>query len=506
MWKRRNRLTHEPGEDVILSEEIAISEDAGDERPIISPLDGSVEAARARNSQWRWGLRFGALAAVIALVIIVAVALAPLTPLAPRFSSQRASPRYTALALSPELRFCATNGYWSPDGRRIAVPRAPDCGSGGAGVMNLPDISIYDATSGKQLTEYTIMPAIEDALARANLSGAQITYTDVSWSPDQRTLAAQFEATQTLPQAASGTPIRSRAGVALIALTGSHTGAVSALISASALSLAAEGTGFSPGPLAVDEWDTRQGRALRLDLPPSLGYEWLPGDLLIAADPPSGGGTSATPPFMGTASPVSNPMNQQRISLWRTAYLVEVSAHDCGQSAPANTPRARLTALYLSATAWSPDGRYLLTITQVARAPQAPILRTDTPLPPFCLPASAARAFPQAPIHDRAMRAALSLLGGVANVGLLWSPDGAQLAALPSANSQLSNTITLYDARSGAVRARISAGPSLIPGAQGSDANALFISGAWSPDGRRLLAVVQGQQFNIRIYDTSALG
>ncbi len=471
----------------------------------VTSLNGDEARSRRAGQLWRWGLRLGALAAVVGLA---ATLVAALEPLMPRPAAAPPPPEYIALALAPELRFCATNGYWSPDGRYIAVPRAPTCGAGVAGVSDLPDIYIYDAANGEQVTEYTIMPTIEGALARAGLSGAQISFSSVTWSPDQRMLAAQFEVYQALPRASSGMDVHARGGVALITISGPHTGAVTALISASGLSLVAEGAGFTPGPLAVDEWDTRQLSARRLDLPAALGYEWLPGDLLISADPPQPGGASATPTLADTAGPMGNPTGGQRFSMWRTDSLVEVSAADCGPGDTGQPARRRapLTALYFSTTAWSPDGRYLLTITQVARAPQAPALNTDTPRPPFCLPASAASALPQAPIHDRAMRAALGQLGDVMDVELLWSPDGARLAELPSANSQLSSAITLYSTLTGAVLARISAGPSQIPGAQGSDANALFINGAWSPDGRRLLTVVEGQQFNIRVYGPRSLG
>jgi hypothetical protein len=295
----------------------------------------------------------------------------------------------------------------------------------------------------------------------------------------------------------------------LVALAGPHPGAVSALISARGLSRMAEGSGYTPGPLAVDEWDTRQLTTRQLNLPVALGYEWLPGDLLVGAAPPPSTGAGATPALTDNAGLADNSAGDQRFSMWRTGYFVAVNAVDCEQSganAPAK-PYTPLIALYLSTTAWSPDGRYLLMVNQVARAPQALILNANAPLLPFCLPESAASAFPQAPIHDRAMRAALGLLGGaVTDVELLWSPDGARLAALPTETSQASNMITLYDTATGGVLARISAGPSQIPGAQGSDANALFINGAWSPDGRRLLTVVEGQQFNIRVYSPRALG
>lgn len=481
---RKDRICPSSAPSVVMGD----SEDTDGEAPVVSPLEGAETPARAQVLRWRWGLRLGALTAVVTLLAVVAVALAPVIPwtVAPPLPLDN-----IALALPPELRFCATDGYWSPDGRRIAVPRAPACGASGAGARNLPDIYIFDAASGAQSTEYTIMPAIQDALARASLSGAQVNYSGVTWSPDQRTMAAEFDVLQFLPHAYTGTHFRARAGVALIALAGPHPGAVTALISARGLSPAAERIGYTPGPLAVDEWDTRQLTARPLDLPATLEYQWLPGDLLIGANPPP-----------VSAWPAENPAGRQRFSMWRMGYLVEVSAVDCGQSSVPGTP---YTVLYLFTTAWAPDGRYLLTITQVARAPRASLPSVATPFLPFCLSGSAA-AFPQAPVHDRAMRAALGLLGSaVSNVELLWSPDGVRLAAIPSETSQASNAITIYDMATGAILARVFAGPSQIPGAQGSDANARFINGSWSPDGRRLLAVVEGQQFNIRVYGPRAL-
>jgi hypothetical protein len=482
-------------------EEQPFSQDADDEAPVILPLDGAQGAARA--SQWRWGLRLGGLVAVVVLAIVVVVTLAPVIP---RPATPAGQPDYLALALPSELRFCATNGYWSPDGQRIAVPRAPSCGSGGVGVSNLPDIYIFDALNGEPITAYSIMPTISDALAQAGLSGAQVSYSGVTWAPDQRALVAQFVVAQALPQGARGTYIRERAGVALVSLAGPHTGAVSALISARGLSMASEGIGFAPGLLAVDEWDIRHLSARQLDLPATLAYEWLPGDLLIGAPPASSGAKGDANTLTEVSDQTSNFPGGQRVSMWRTGYLAQVNAMDCEQSS-GEAPKTPYTALYLSSPAWSPDGRYLLTITLVAQAPVSLPPTAGASRPPFCLSGAAASAFPLAPIHDRAMRAALGLIGGgVTSMKLLWSPDGARLAALPSQNSQASNAITIYDTATGATLARISAGPSQIPGAQGSDADARFINASWSPDGRRLLAVVEGQRFNIRLYGPRALG
>ena len=471
----------------------------------VTPLDGAAPGGGHPWLSWRWGLRLGGLVAVVTLFAVIAVALGPVLP---RSVVSPPPPDVLALDLSPDLRFCATNGYWSPDGRRIAVPRAPTCGSSGAGASNLPDIYIYDAESGAQITAYTIMPAIQEALARANLSGAQVNYTGVAWSPDQRTLAAQFDVIQAFPQVSSA-PFRARAGVALIALAGPHPGPVSALISPRQLSQAEQGSGFTPGPLTVDEWDTLQLSARQLDLPQALGYEWLPGDLLIATGQPPAKRANAAPTLTDTTGSPGNPIDGQRFSMWRTGELIGVNAVDCERnsaSAPAS-PRRSLTVLHLSTVAWSPDGRYLLMISLEAKAPQTALPNAETPFLPFCLSEAAASAVPQAPIHDQAMRAALDLLGGaVSHVALLWSPDGARMAALPFEDTQASNTITLYDTATGAALTRIPAGPSQIPGAQGSDANASFVSGAWSPDGQRLLTVVAGQRFNIHIYGPHALG
>ena len=472
--------------------------DEAPEAPVVSSLDGAAEgagAARGWPGRWRWGLRLGGLAAALALLTLIAPAL---TPLMPRLPSPPPPPAFTALALSPDLGFCATNGYWSPDGRRIAVVRASaECGV----ALGKPDVFIYDAASGKQVAAYSVTPTVQRALTRAGLEDVVTDYTSVAWSPDQRALAVSLAVVRALPASAGWAGLGTRAGVALVSLAGSHVGDVEALLSARDLAPPALGTGAAAGPLAIDEWDTRLLAARQIDLPPALGYEWLPAGELIATDPLPTDARDA----MGAAGPPGDPIGGQRFSMWRTGFLSAINAVDC-QERGARASSGPFTLLDLHTAAWSPDGRYLLTINTPTRAPQTPPPTSRAPQP-FCVTGPVASALPVAPLHDRALGSALRLLGGaITQVDLLWSPDGKRLVALPDSVSSLPDTALVYDAATGAIQARISAGPSQIPGAQGSDASALIVGGSWSPDGRRLLLVVAGQRFNILIYSPRALG
>jgi WD40 repeat protein len=478
------------------------SSDEAPEAPVVSSLDGAAGgagAARGWLGQWRWGLRLGGLVAALALLALIVPALAPLIPRPP---SPPPPPDFTALTLSPDLGFCATNGYWSPDGRRIAVVRASaECGV----TPGKPDVFVYDAASGKQVAAISITPTVQRALTRAGLEDVVTDYTSVAWSPDQRTLAVSLAVVRALPASAGRTGLGTRAGVALVSLTGSlagsHAGDVVALLSARDLAPPALGTGAAAGPLTIDEWDTRLLTARQIDLPPALGYEWLPAGELIATDPLPTDAQGA----MGAAGPSGDPIGGQRFSMWRTGFLSAINAVDC-QERGARASSGPFTLLDLHTAAWSPDGRYLLAINATTRAPQTPPPTSRAPLP-FCVTGPVASALPVAPMHDRALGSALRLLGGaITQVDLLWSPDGKRLVALPDSVSSLPGTALIYDTATGAIQARISAGPSQIPGAQGSDASALIVGCSWSPDGRRLLMVVAGQRFNIRVYQPRALG
>jgi hypothetical protein len=254
----------------------------------------------------------------------------------------------------------------------------------------------------------------------------------------------------------------------------------------------------------VNEWDTRALAVRQLDLPPALGYEWLRGDTLIATDPFPPAASNA----LASTGAAGDPTGGQRFGMWRTGFLSEINATSCQVSGAGDTSAASgpYTLLDLRTTAWSPDGRYLLTISTTARGSDPPPPAVTAPLS-FCVSGPLASALPVTPIHDRATRAALALLGGaITQVDLLWSPDGKRLAALPYSVSQLPNTIIIYDTATGAILSRIAAGSSEIPGAQGSDASAQFVGGAWAPDSQRFLAAVAGHNFNIRIYNAHALG
>lgn len=469
-----------------------------DDEPRLSSLDrpprvGGAEA-RTRGRwwarQWRWTLRLGALAASVALVCALAITLMPLlAPLIPRPIASAARSDILALNLAPGLSVCATTGYWSPDGRSIAVLRSPSvCGI----TPREPDVYIYDAASGEQTATYHVTAPVRVALARAGAGAWTITYDQLAWAPNQRALAVLFHAqpSPTTPGARAILP-----GLALITPGRSPTNAV-AITLASPRS-AGETAQAPAGQVAGTLWDTRQGSVRTQAIPVAQAYDWLPDDSLIATEPyPGSGDTSSTsiPSF-----------SWRPFSAWRTGTLSVANTAQCAGRSGANppTPFALLT---LSVATWSLDSRYLFAFQTRARA-AAPTIPLDATAHD-CLSSAEVNALPLTPIHDRAALAALRLLGAsdAEQMTLLWSPDGKRMAAISSGPAISPTAATIYDTATGLILTRIIAGQSQIPGAQGADASAIITGAAWSPNGSRLLVAITGLRFNIRVYSGHALG
>ncbi|HEX9036007.1 MAG TPA: hypothetical protein VF808_03365 [Ktedonobacterales bacterium] len=469
-----------------------------DEAPSVTSLDGDhgVKSAgapwRSGARRWRLGLRLGGLAAALALVAALIAALAPqVAILIPRPLITRPLPDILALDLSPNLSNCATTGYWSPDGRRIAVLRS----SYACGVTDRsPDVYVYDAVSGAQVAAYSVTAPIQSALNEEGAAGWSVAYDSLSWEPSQGALAVLWNAAQP----PSETPrASSQDGLALIALSGPRPGAISILLGDGGPLPTPPGgrVGYPllPGRQLAREWDVTGGGYGAFQILPAQVYAWTPDDGVVPITPFPGGGPSQAVPIDG-----------QAFSAWRTGAL-SVAATAPGQS-QAGAPTA-FALLTLTIRLWSPDSRYLLLLDTVARVPGAPGTATIANAQVY-LPANQVSTLPVAPTSDRALRAALGLLGahGATQVALLWSPNGRRLVAIPSGEAAPATAALVYDTATGALLARISAGQSEIPGAQGSDANATISGAAWSPDGRRLLVGVTGLRFNLRVYGEDLLG
>jgi hypothetical protein len=407
-------------------------------------------------------------------------------PLISRPIASAARPDIISLDLAHDLSVCATTGYWSPDGRRIAVLRSPSaCGI----TPREPDIFVYDAASGEQTAAYHVTGAVQAALARAGQSAWMISYDQLSWAPSRHALAVLFHVQ---PLASAPNSRASLPGLALITPRRSSPGAV-----AVTLARVASGAAGAPrlsGQVYATLWDTRRGSARTLAVPVAQTYDWLPDDSLIATEPYPGASPSVAPSF-----------SWRPFSAWRTGTLDVANTEQCQGHSGANppTPFALLT---LNVATWSLDSRYLLAFQTHARiaAPSIP----PTAVAHDCLSSGEVNALPLAPIHDRATQATLRLLGAsdAEQMTLLWSPDGKRLVAMPSGSAVPPSSATVYDTTTGLPLTRIIAGGSQIPGAQGSDADASITGAAWSPNGQRLLVAIRGLRFNILVYSGRALG
>lgn len=478
-----------------------------DDEPRVSALEGrtSERATNFVNRGWRWALRLGGLVAVVALLGVVGAELAPLAPhvtLPALLSRPTPTPDVRALDLNINQANCSANGvgYWSPDGQRIAVLScAPN--------TTEPDLYIYNAQTGAQVGAYLMTKPIQTTLATINesqLSDALI-FDSLSWSPNQRMLVILWHAfdfsNSPNPALATRWDV-----LASLSLAGAHAGQVSVAIQGETTAPTAI-ISLGSGPVGYTEaqyWDVLNNGLATLNLHNAQTYAWdIATDQVVATAPYPGAPDSAG------ITPI--PAGGRTFSVWMSGELAIVDASSCaGSTVTSGAPTPDLTLLTLDVTQWSPDSRYLLTFTVQARMANPPQLNQAPLVTPACLTAAQVDALPVVAAHDQGMRAALGLLGGHDNidqVALQWSPDGRRLLAIPSTDGSSPTTAIIYNAATGAVATRLSAGASDIPGAEGSDASGSITGGIWSPNGQRLLlGVITRQSFNIFIYSGRALG
>src|SRR6185437_4510736 len=193
-------------------------------------------------------------------------------------------------------------------------------------------------------------------------------------------------------------------------------------------------------------------------LTPALAYRWLPSDVLVADQPLPAKASAApavapTPPTT-SATTAGVSADGQTLSMWQMGTISPVTATACGSDGVTVQPLSQPYALLaLSASAWSPDGRYLLDVNVQARLATEPGRPTpasngaspcDSGMPPDQLPG--------APLHDNGLREALGLLDAYGNtqLTLAWSPDGRRLAVTTLATAQGTGALVIYDCASGA--------------------------------------------------------
>ncbi len=455
----------------------------------VSALE-STRASRARAAgvgrSLRQVWRASGVVALLALLAIVAVAVAPHLPRVAPSSVQIPS---TGVQAPSDVATCLTGVSWSPDSRQIAAVESSPCGqpylgpSGPSGpVAAQPNLLIFDATTGRQVATYALDSAVNVALTRVGLKlssalSYDISYYETRWSPNGRQIAVGFGVYG---------EFGGDSGMAIVTLTGAHRGQVTVLLTAPNTALSYPTNGFDLTP--VERWDVTNGAYTTIYLAPALAYRWLPSDVLVADQPLPANASAATPTTPTTTAGASDA--GQLVSMWQMGTISPVTATACAGDGVTTQPLSQPYALLaLSASAWSPDGRYLLDVnvqTRLATEPGRPLPASNDTSP--CDGGPAPNQLPSVPLHDNGLRAALGLLDPYGNtqLTLAWSPDGRRLAVTTLAMAQGTGLLTVYDCASGAALQRFSGAQFEADAAQYS----LAQNPVWSPDSAHLLLMI----------------
>jgi hypothetical protein len=396
---------------------------------------------------------------------------------------------------------CVDGAAWSLDSRSFVLAGNSTCN--GLNVAQNETLVVFDAHTGAVRARTTVQVTdIQRAVSPpdgASWAGTRIDYGQPFWSPDGRRIVVTFEADVSGAIATAGGPTDARDGIVVL---DSRLSTMRVLGGLDRTTLLLGVANF--GPQTVEQWDLGAGSASAVMLPMGLAYSWGADDTLSASDVVAD--SPDAPPPAVSSGPVGNPFGGRDFTLWQQGNVDFADGAGCPGTPSAAAPNYYLT--FLSTSAWSPDGRYLeLSLTANGRPPSTPPAPpTPGPSTPVggCTNFGPAAQWPQVPVHDNGMRAALALVDGtrLQSIQLAWSPDGRRLAVQPSDVSIGAPALTIYDCASGRVRLRLTTGD-IVP-AQGSGSP--FGAMAWSPDGTRLLLVPQGPFTTIHVLGPKSLG
>jgi WD40 repeat protein len=396
---------------------------------------------------------------------------------------------------------CVDGAAWSPDSRSFVLAGNSTCN--GLNVAQDETLVVFNAHSGAVRAHTTVQVAdIQRAIpppGGASWAGTRIGYGQPFWSPDGRRIVLTFEADIPGAVATAGGPSNARDGIVVLDNT------LSAMRIFGGLGRITPLLGVANfGPQTVEQWDLSAGSASAVTLPMGLAYSWSADDKLSASDVVAQ--TPDGPPPAGSEETVGNPIGGRDFTLWQNGNVAFADGTGCSGTLSATAPNYYLT--FLSTSAWSPDGRYLaLKVSANGRLPSTP------PTPPTPAPSGSSGGctnfgpptqWPQMPVRDDGMRAAVALVDGtrLQSIQLAWSPDGRRIASQPSDIASGVPALTIYDCASGRLRLRLTAAD-LVPEQVGGQP---FRAMAWSPDGTRLLLVPLGPFPIIHVLGPKSLG
>jgi hypothetical protein len=401
---------------------------------------------------------------------------------------------------------CVDGAAWSPDSRRFVLAGNTACN--GPSGQNDELLATFDARTGAMVTHgiiqwVVVQRELPPPSGTGSWSGARVSYGAPLWSPDGKRIVVPFDVYLPVGLIGPGTKLARHWGLAVL---DSALQLVQTLPGQAELVTEGLGSGDNFGPVAVDRWDFSTGTGSSVMVQQALAYAWSPDGTLSSPDlPPT---LPATLAPQAATDPIGNPLGGAGFTIWQSGSVDYANGQGCtpsGRPAPDGTGSYYLA--FFSTPAWSPDGRYLLLWVsasgRLALAP--PVSPTPGPVQSFgCANFGPARQWPQLPIRDAGMRAALGLIKGNIqfSINLAWSPNGRRVAVEPGNVGNGAPALVIYNCASGSEQVHIIVAD-IVPYL----GNGLpFSTMAWSPDGTQLLLVPTGPDPIMHVLGPKSLG
>lgn len=425
----------------------------------------------------------------LAICVVVAAALVALRLMA-RTPPRPPAPDPLVVPVTRAGMQCLIRASWSPDGKHIAALMTPGaCQTPG---NNQPSggtfLVVYDAALTRPLQEINLDKAIlPQALPQSVqqdptlMQQTGVAYYNMQWSSDGAKVAVMAGGPVPGVTVANGSPDQPQndAFFWALALVDVESGSVRVIATPpqSPTQFTGDNSPYSADsyrPSLAWRFDLTGGTATLASIPQALTYTWgADGSLSAAVPMPAVNGTPVD--FLGSGSP------------WDGIFLYQApSPCDAG-----------LYELILTASLWSPDGRYVVpmlyangrlangpvsaaTATPVDGSGGTNICSSPSPtsdaahLAPLTAPAALTNALSQTIVPNNLQ---LSLRGQL-------SPTGKRLAVQPQGLPYIPWVARVYDMTTGKLQATITY---KLLGENISLRDAPSVGMAWSPDGAHLL-------------------